>query len=73
MKHYLDTSVVVSDLLEGSGYLQDLPKLQDVGSSRLLEIEMARVLERLSRTGALSYEAAVRAKRSLPFGLWIVR
>ena len=63
MKVYLDTSVVLSYYLEGSDILDRVPVGASVGSSRLLWVELARVLERAIRSNRLSPEDAVGIRR----------
>lgn len=64
MKVYLDTSVVLAFLLEGSDALLRIPKEAEVGSSRLLWIETARVLERALQNRALTGEQAAMVRQS---------
>jgi len=64
LKLYLDTSVMLAFLLEGHRALLEIPKTREVGSSRLLWIEVARVLERTLQTRALSGEQAAAVRQS---------
>ncbi|TVR35503.1 MAG: PIN domain-containing protein [Spirochaetaceae bacterium] len=63
LKHYLDSSVVLALLLEDSDALKPLQDEQQVGSSRLLWIEVARVIERAVRTEQLSEQDGVAVRR----------
>ena len=60
--HYLDTSVVLSHLLEDGAHLQGLSQLSRVASSRLLWIEVSRGIHRGLQTGRLSVEQATEAR-----------
>jgi predicted nucleic acid-binding protein len=60
--HYLDTSVVLSWLLEGSNVIQPLEGSRSVASSRLLWTEVARGLHRALQTERLSAVAATAAR-----------
>ncbi|MDA3949396.1 MAG: type II toxin-antitoxin system VapC family toxin, partial [Spirochaeta sp.] len=60
--HYLDTSVVLAWLLEGSEVLAPLQGNRRVASSRLLWTEVARGLYRALQTGRLSAAATVAAQ-----------
>ena len=53
MKHYLDTSVVLSALLEHADVLRSLEGEPEVGSSRLLWIEVSSVIYRSLQTARL--------------------
>ena len=64
MKHYLDSSVVLAMLLEGSRVLQPLQNEPHIASSRLLWVEVSRVIERAVRTGRLSTADAVGVRRN---------
>jgi predicted nucleic acid-binding protein len=64
VKIYLDTSVVLAYYLEGSEELEKVPRDVSVGSSRLMWIEFARVLERAIRTNRLSPEEAIDIRRA---------
>ena len=63
MRHYLDSSVVLAALLEGSTVLQPLQNESEVASNRLLWIEVPRVIERAVRTNRLSAEDSVAVRR----------
>ena len=63
MKHYLDSSVALAALLEKSPVLDALSGEPEVASSRLLWIEVSRVLERAVRTSRLSVPDSVAARR----------
>lgn len=56
--HYLDTSVVLAWLLEGSNDLEGLEGSRSVGSSRLLWTEVARGIHRALQTSRLSPASA---------------
>jgi predicted nucleic acid-binding protein len=64
VKVYLDTSVVLAYYLEGSKALEKVPRDASVGSSRLLWIEFARVLERAIRGNQLTPEQAIGIRRA---------
>jgi predicted nucleic acid-binding protein len=60
--HYLDTSVVLAWLLEGSEVLAPLQGSRQVASSRLLWTEVARGLYRALQTERLSAAATAAAQ-----------
>jgi len=64
LKVYLDTSVVLAYLLEGNDLLLRVPADAEVGSSRLLWIEMARVLERTLHNRVLAAEQVAEVRQS---------
>jgi len=64
LRVYLDTSVVLAFLLEGNDQLLGMPSDSEVGSSRLLWIEVARVLERTLRSRALTGEQVAAVRQS---------
>lgn len=64
MKHYLDTSVVLSRLLEGDRSLEGLENEGQVGSSRLMWTEVSRVLHRALQTGELDPIEATEARHN---------
>ncbi len=63
MKVYLDTSVVLAFLLEGDNRLLQVPQEAEVGSSRLLWIEVARVLERTLQSRVLTGEQVAEVRQ----------
>lgn len=62
MKAYLDTSVVLAWLLEGSRELERLSEYEEVASSRLLWIETARSLDRAVRSGQITDRDGIEAR-----------
>jgi len=64
VKAYLDTSVVLAFYLEGNDALARVSSDATAGSSRLMWIEFARVLERAARSKQLSPEEAVGIRRA---------
>ena len=64
MKHYLDSSVVLAWLLEGRDMLAALEGETQVGSSRLLWVEISRVLHRAIQTGRMDPSAATEARHN---------
>ena len=64
MKHYLDTSVVLAWLLEGHDGLGELEGEVSVGSSRLLWVEVSRVLHRAIHTGRLNAVVATEVRHN---------
>jgi predicted nucleic acid-binding protein len=64
MKVYLDSSVMLAFLLEGRKELMGLPAAVTIGSSRLLWIETARVVDRAFRSGQLLDEDAAKVRVS---------
>jgi len=60
--HYLDTSVVLAWLLEGSDVLSPLEGARRVASSRLMWTEVARGLHRALQTDRLSVVATTAAQ-----------
>jgi predicted nucleic acid-binding protein len=64
VKVYLDTSVVLAFYLEDNDVLSRVPRDSTIGSSRLMWIEFARVLERALRANQLGPEEAVGIRRA---------
>ncbi len=64
MRVYLDSSVVLAFLLEGNDQLLQIPPEAEVGSSRLLWIEVTRVLERALQGRTLTGEQAAAVRQS---------
>ena len=64
MKHYLDSSVVLAWLLEGIDALASLESETEVGSSRLLWVEVSRVLHRALQTGRMDAVLATEARHN---------
>jgi predicted nucleic acid-binding protein len=64
LKVYLDTSVILAFLLEGNDCLVKIPQEAEVGSSRLMWIELARVLERTIQSGTLTGEQVAAVRQS---------
>jgi predicted nucleic acid-binding protein len=62
VKAYLDTSVVLSWLLEGSRDMERLADYEEVASSRLLWIETARTLDRAVRSGQITDSDGIQAR-----------
>ena len=60
--HYLDTSVVLAWLFEGSNDLDGLEGSRSAGSSRLLWTEVARGIHRALQTGRLTPASAAVAQ-----------
>ena len=65
MKHYLDSSVVLAWLLEGAETLSPLEGEPEVGSSRILWVEVSRVLHRALQTDQIDAVAATEARHNL--------
>ena len=64
MRHYLDSSVVLAWLLEGTRKLVSLEGAPEVGSSRLLWVEVSRVLHRALQTGRIDAVVAAEARHN---------
>jgi len=62
LKAYLDTSVVIAWLLEGSRELERLAGYEEVASSRLLWIETTRTLDRAVRSGQITDSDGITAR-----------
>ena len=64
LKHYLDSSAVLAWVLEGKNLLQDLEGEDDVASSRILWVEISRVIHRSLQTDTLDPVAATEARHN---------
>lgn len=64
MKHYLDSSVVLAWLLERNDALAALEGEKEVASSRLLWVEVSRVLHRGLQTGRLDAVVTTKARHN---------
>ena len=62
MRVYLDSSIMLAFLLEGRQELCALPPQADVASSRLLWIEVSRVIDRAVRSGQLPEDDGARVR-----------
>ncbi len=62
MKAYVDTSLVLAWLLEGSTAIERLSEFEEVASSRLLWIETARSLDRAVRSGQITDQDGIVAR-----------
>ena len=64
MKHYLDSSAVLAWLLEGKDVLQALEGEKDVASSRIMWVEISRVIHRSLQSNRLDPVGATEARHN---------
>jgi len=64
VKHYLDSSVVLAWLLEGKNLLQELEGEESAASSRIMWVEVSRVIHRALQTDRLDPVAATEARHN---------
>ena len=64
MKHYLDSSAVLASLLEGRSLLQPIEGEEEVASSRIMWVEISRVLHRSLQSNRLDPVAATEARHN---------